>query len=113
MYGSRPRSALLFPVLSPLLLSRFSQYTTLLRSWKQMPSRRSKICNSSPPRIMKAHRGMTPWGYGVGLILLASWVKDGRALVWCRHDIPIMATQAVEEQVGTLFGREYEILGLN
>ena len=37
-------------------------------------------------------------------------VKDGRALPWQSHDIPITPTQAVE-QAGKFFGREHEILG--
>ena len=37
-------------------------------------------------------------------------VKDGRALVWRRHDNPITATQVADEQAGKLFGREHEIL---
>ena len=39
-------------------------------------------------------------------------VKDGHALVWWSHDIPIMATQVADEQARTLFGHKHEILGL-
>ena len=103
-----PRQLFCFLCSPPLFLS-FPQYVALLRSWKQISSRRSKICNSSPWRIMKAHRRMTPWGwYCFDIVILANadatepWVKDGRSLAWWSHDIPRTATQAADEQSGEI-----------
>jgi hypothetical protein len=71
-----------------------------------------------------AHHEGTPANDAVGIwcwfdiVILANadatepLVKDGRALVWRSHDIPITATQPADEQAGKLFGRDHEILGL-
>ena len=39
-------------------------------------------------------------------------VRDGRALVWQSHDIPIMATQAADEQVGEIVWACMRFLGI-
>ena len=69
IYGPQFRSVVLIRVSPPSFVELFSILTTLQGSWKQISSRRYKICNSSPLRIMKAHQWMTPWGYGVDSIL--------------------------------------------
>ncbi|PPQ86546.1 hypothetical protein CVT25_007204 [Psilocybe cyanescens] len=39
-------------------------------------------------------------------------IKDGRALVWRSHDVPRAATANSDEQTGTCFSRNHEMLGL-
>jgi len=116
MYGLRLQSVTLFPVLFPLFFSILDIPQILAADI--IP----KI--EDMQLFTTAHHEGTPANDAVGvwcwfdIVILANadatepLVKDGRALVWRSHDIPITATQVADEQAGKLFGRDHEILGL-